>query len=123
MNLTGGQYGVLALRLSDGVERQHGRVFATELTLSNSSTTDNTGQFDSNCHLHNEQNPGYKHSLDEDLYYHGGPKVKEDKKKTKANEQHQLKPDHHRKENGHRAMSDETVVDVEPLIPLIKTRG
>lgn len=81
VNLTGGQYGVLALRLSDGVERQHGRVFATELTLSNSSTTDNTGQFDSNCHLHNEQNPGYKRSLDEDLYYHGGPKVKDDKKK------------------------------------------
>ena len=68
------------LRLNDGVKRQHGRVFAIELTLSNSSTNENTGQLDSNCHLHNGQNPGYKSFLDEDFHYHSDPKVKEDKK-------------------------------------------
>ena len=81
----------------------------------------NTGQLDCNGHLDNEQNPGYKRFLDEDLHCDSGPKVKEDQK-TKANAQYQMDPDHDG-QNGHRAMSGETVVDVEPLIPLIKTSG
>ena len=81
----------------------------------------NTGQLDCNCHLHNDQNPGYKRFLHEDLHCDGGPKVMEDQK-TKDREHHQLQPDHDG-QNGHRAMSDEIVVDVEPLMPLIKTRG
>lgn len=76
----------------------------------------NTGQLD-----HNEQNPGHKRFLDEDLHCDSGPKVKSDHK-TKAKEQHQLDPNQDG-QNGHRAMSDAIVVDVEPTMPLIKTRG
>ena len=83
----------------------------------------NTAQLDCNYHLDNKHNPGRKHSWQEEPLPDSGPKVEEDSsKQQKAKVKHQLKP-FQDTQNTKLAMSGEIVVDVEPVIPLIKIQG
>ena len=85
----------------------------------------NSGQHDCDYLLDNKHNPAqHKHSWHEDpALPDSSPKVEgECSKQQKDEVQHQLKP-FHDVHNSKPAMLDEIVVDVEPVIPLIKTQG
>ena len=83
----------------------------------------NSGQLDCDNLLDNKHNPEHKHSWHEDpALPDSSPKVEECSKQQKVKVQHQLKH-FHGAQNSKLAMSGEIVVDVEPVIPLIKTQG
>ena len=84
----------------------------------------NSGQIDCNqCLLDNKHNPEHKDSWHEDALPDSSPKVEEERcKQQKVKVQHQVTP-FHDAQDSKLAMSGEGVVDVEPVIPLIKTQG
>ena len=83
----------------------------------------NSGQLDCDDLLNNKRNPEHKHTWHEDPLPDSSPKVEEEcSKQQKVEVQHQLNY-FHDAENSKLAMLDEIVVDVEPVIPLIKTQG
>ena len=81
----------------------------------------NGEQLDCNYLMDTRHNPEHKHSWHEDSLPDSGPKVEGDWNKQQK-VQNQLKP-FQDTQNSKLAMSGEIVVDVEPVIPLIKTRG
>ena len=84
----------------------------------------NTVQLDCDYPLDTKHNdPEHKHSWQEDPLPDSGPKVKEDwSKQQKVKVQHQPKP-FQDTQNSKLALPGEIVVDVEPVIPLIKIQG
>ena len=83
----------------------------------------NSGQLDCDYTLDNKHNPEHKHSWYEDPLPDSSPKVeKERNQQQKVEVQHEL-THFHDAENSKLAMLDEIVVDVGPVINLIKTQG
>lgn len=88
----------------------------------------NAGQVECNCHFDNKTSPPHERSFDEDLQSDSGPKENgqkdgnEQQKITIKDEEYQLLP-FDKVQACKQVPPCEVVVDVEPLLPLIKMQG